>query len=183
MIESAKSTYPPSSFQKMHFDVADCSKSLSPKPPHPFDIIFAGWFLNYAGTEDELVSMFNVIKENLADGGRFVGITTNAHDKDMHLPKIDFYGLDILVLDEKYKDPMTGQELGIKARVIAHVEPPIQFDVYEFRTEVYERCAVRAGLALGWKDVVLPEDERRGTEFWDRWLERPTFNILEATKS
>ncbi|KAF2469089.1 S-adenosyl-L-methionine-dependent methyltransferase [Lindgomyces ingoldianus] len=183
MISGAKTTYPPSSYPALHFAVADCSKPLDPKP-EPFDLIFAGWFLNYAGTQEELVSMFRVIGENLKPDGRFVGITTNVNDPKMKEPKMDFYGLDILVLDPEYKEPGgSGEDLGITARVVAHTEFAIQFDVFQFKKDVYERCAAKAGLRLKWSDPVVPDDERMATQYWARWLERPTFVVVEAVRT
>jgi hypothetical protein len=182
MIEGAKTAYP-----DLEFAVADCSKPLSPAPEEPFDLIFAGWFLNYAGTEEELISMFKIIEQNLRksshDGtkeGRFVGITTNVNDADMALPKPDFYGLDIVVLDPAYKAPGSEEVIGIKAQVNAHTNYPISFEVFQLTKKVYERCAKEAGLWLQWRDPVVPEDERKGTGYWDRWLERPTFVVVEA---
>lgn len=182
MIEGARTAYP-----DLEFSVADCSKPLDPAPTEAFDLIFAGWFLNYAGTEEELISMFRVIEQNLVKAhpertkeARFVGITTNVNDVDMALPKPDFYGLDIVVLDPEYKAPGSEEVIGIKARVKAQTEYPISFDVFQFKKQVYERCAREAGLWLRWTDPVVPEDERKGTGFWDRWLERPTFVVVEA---
>jgi hypothetical protein len=182
MIEGAKAAYP-----DLNFAVADCSKPLTSPPDESFDLVFAGWFLNYAGTEAELVSMFRVIEQNLRkashDGtkeGRFVGITTNVNDIDMHLPKPDFYGLDIVVLDPAYKAPGSEEVIGIKAQVNIHTENPISFDVYQFTKKVYERCAKEAGLWVRWTDAVVPEDERKVGAYWDRFLERPTFVVIEA---
>ena len=148
----------------------------------PFDIVFAGWFLNYAGTEIELINMFRVIEQNLAPDGRFVGVTTNVHDPKMTEPKMDFYGLDILVLDPAYVAPDTGVEVGIKAKVVVKGETPFSFDVFQFRKEVYERCAEKAGLKLRWCELVLPEDERIEQGYWERYVERPTFAVLEAVR-
>lgn len=181
MVEGAKASYPASSFPTLSFSVADCSKPLDPKP-EPFSLIFAGWFLNYAGTEEELISMFNVIRENLKEGARFVGITTNPFDERMHTPKTDFYGLDVVILDPEYRAPGKDEVLGIKARVVAHTEPVIQFDVFQFRLHVYERCAKAAALRLRWRELAVPEDEKYGKGYWDRWLERPTFCVIEASK-
>lgn len=93
-----------------------------------------------------------------------------------------FYGLDVLVLEERYVAPDTGREVGIRARVVAHTQPVVQFDVFQFRKEVYERCAAEAGLRLGWRDAVVP-DERKEGGYWERWLERPTFVIVEAIRA
>ena len=75
--------------------------------------MFAGWFLNYAGTEKELTSMFDVIAKNLKKDGRFVGVTTNAHDPWMMENKEDFYGLDVDVLEKEYVAPDTGREVSL----------------------------------------------------------------------
>jgi hypothetical protein len=147
-----------------------------------FDVVFAGWFLNYAGTEKELVNMFRVIEQNLSKDGRFVGVTTNAHDRLVHLPKHDFYGIDVHVLDKAYVAPDTGVEVGIKAKVAVGGEGGFAFEVFQFRAEVYERCAREAGLKLRWCELVVPEDERRGQGFWDRYVERPTFDVVEAVR-
>lgn len=184
MIEGAKAAYPPSDYPTMDFQVADCSKPLEPQAPYKADIIFAGWFLNYAGTEQELVNMFKVIEENLSTegkGGRLVGITTNPSDPDMHLPKVDFYGLDVEVLDPNYKEPGGEEILGIKARVIVR-GAGVQFDVFEFKTHVYERCAEKAGLKVTFINAIVPDDERKKTDYWDRWLERPMHTIITAER-
>jgi hypothetical protein len=184
MVDGAKAAYPPSEFPSLSFAVADCSKPLDPPPPFKADVIFAGWFLNYAGTEQELVNMFKVIEENLTTegkGGRFVGITTNPSDPDMHLPKIDFYGLDIEVLDPEYKEPGGEEVLGIKARVVLR-GAGIQFDVYEFKTHVYERCAEKAGLKVEFTLPIVPDDERKETDYWNHYLERPTHFIITAER-
>ncbi|KAF2678889.1 S-adenosyl-L-methionine-dependent methyltransferase [Lentithecium fluviatile CBS 122367] len=183
MVDGALAAYPPSTHPNLHFSIADCSKPENIPASDTFDVIFAGWFLNYAGTEGELVSMFSVIEKNLKASGRFVGITTNVLDTQMKEPKMDFYGLDVLVLEREYVAPDTGKEVGIKARVSAHTEPVVEFDVFQFRREVYERCAEHAGLKLRWREPVVPDDERKEGEYWKRWLERPTFVIVEATRA
>jgi hypothetical protein len=184
MIAGALATYPPSTYPKLDFSVRDCSVPSAMTHSTPFDVIFASWFLNYAGTEHELTNMFRVIEQNLSRsaGSRFVGITTNVHDALMQVPKLGFYGLDVLVLDAAYVAPDTGVEVGVRARVVVHAETEFSFDCFQFRRDVYERCAVRAGLRLEWKGLVLPDDERRGTGFWERFLERPTFGVVEAVR-
>jgi hypothetical protein len=183
MIAGARASYPPESYPNISFAVADCSKPLDPPPPHPFDLIFAGWFLNYAGTEAELVSMFNVIRSNLSDSpdAKFVGITTNGDDEQMAEPKKDFYGMAVEVIDKTYREPGGQEVLGIKARVGVK-EMGVQFECYQFRREVYERCAARAGLKLKWWGYRVPEDGRKEGGYWDRWLERPTFVVVEARR-
>lgn len=179
MIAGARST---STSPTLTFETRDCSVPEVMKHDSPSDIVFAGWFLNYAGTEAELINMFKVIEQNLAKGGRFVGVTTNAHDPWMREPKMQFYGLDILVLEPEYIAPDTREEVGIKARVVVKGDTPFSFEVFQFRTEVYERCAEKAGLELRWCELVLPDDERVQEGYWEDFVLRPTFNVVEAVR-
>ncbi|KAH6639197.1 S-adenosyl-L-methionine-dependent methyltransferase [Boeremia exigua] len=184
MIDGALATYPPTQFPTLQFGVVDCSiPELLPVPEDGgFDLVFSAWFLNYAGSERELTNMFRVIESQMNARGRFVGLTTDAHDPNMHVPKPDFYGLDVLVLDPEYADPDSRQVLGIKARVVVGGGQGFSFDVYQFKRDVYERCAKEARLKIEWKEVVVPDDERRASGFWDAYLKRPTFAMLEAIR-
>lgn len=179
MISGAQSTY---TAPNLTFSVRDCSIPEQMQHPSPFDIVFAGWFLNYAGTETELTNMFRVIEQNLASDGKFVGVTTNAHDPALEAPKMDFYGLDILVTEPRYVAPDSGVEVGIKAKVVVKGDVPFSFEVFQFRAEVYERCAEMAGLRLRWCELVLPEDGRVGEGYWGKFVERPTFEVVEAVR-
>jgi SAM-dependent methyltransferase len=183
MISGALATYPPSQYPTLHFGVADCSipGSLPTSEDCAFDLVFSAWFLNYAGSERELTNMFRVIESQMALDGRFVGLTTDAHDSNMHIPKVDFYGLSILVLDPAYIAPDTGEIVGIKAKVQVG-KGGFEFDCFQFRADVYERCAKAAGLKLIWGKCVVPDDERNQTDYWEEWLARPTFAMLEATR-
>jgi SAM-dependent methyltransferase len=182
MIDSCVTTHPSTPTCTFSFAVGDCSIPSLMQHDSKFDIVFAGWFLNYAGTEKELINMFKVIEQNLKEGGRFVGVTTNAHDPFVQLPKLDFYGIDVHVLDAAYVAPDTRREVGIKAKVAVGGEGGFAFDVFQFRAEVYERCAKEAGLRLRWCELVLPEDERREQGYWERYVERPTFDVVEAVR-
>lgn len=184
MVAGALATYPISEYPTLKFGVADCSilDSLPASGNGTFDIVFSAWFLNYAGTERELTNMFRVIESQMAPGGRFIGLTTDAHDPNMSIPKLNFYGLDILVLDPAYVAPDTGRVVGIQAKVKVG-KGGFEFDCYQFKKEVYERCARAAGLDIRWKECILPDDDRKSTGYWEKWLARPTFAMLEATRT
>lgn len=184
MVSSAIANYPPSQYPTLRFAVADCSipDSLPTSGNHAFDLVFSAWFLNYAGSERELINMFRVIESQMAPGGRFVGVTTNPFDETMHIPKVDFYGLDVEVLDPAYVAPDTGKAVGIKAKVKVG-KGGFEFDCFQFRQEVYERSARMAGLKIEWKEYVVPDDERRQSGYWKEWLTRPPFAMLEAVRA
>lgn len=183
MVEGARSRFAAEEYSNITFEIRDCSIPETMKHDKPFDIVFAGWFLNYASTEAELINMFRAIEQNLVDGGKFVGVTTNVHDPKMAEPKMDFYGIDVLVLDPAYVAPDTNKEVGIFARVVVKGDVPFSFDCYQFREEVYERCATQVGLKIKWHDVVLPEDERMKGSYWDWFVDRPTFSVIEAVRA
>ncbi|KZM24934.1 uncharacterized protein EKO05_0002678 [Ascochyta rabiei] len=186
MIASALTTYPPTQYPTLHFSVQDCSiPSSLPPPTHTYDLVFSAWLLNYAGSESELTNMFRVAERQMVQGARFVALTTNAHDPLMATPKRAFYGLDVLVLDPAYVAPDTREVVGIQARVQVGggtERGGFEFDVFQFRKEVYERCAGRAGLEVAWREAVVPDDERKGVGYWDEWVTRPTFAMLEARR-
>lgn len=57
--------------------------------------------------------MFGVIAKNLKKEGRFIGVTTDAHDPWVKEDKKDFYGIDVDVLEKEYVAPDTGLEVSI----------------------------------------------------------------------
>jgi hypothetical protein len=40
-----------------------------------------------------------------------------------------------------------------------------------------------AGLEIKWREYVVPDDERKQTGYWEDWLARPTFAMLEAIRA
>ncbi|OCL08251.1 S-adenosyl-L-methionine-dependent methyltransferase [Glonium stellatum] len=102
---------------RFEFRVADCSKPLQVwiEEDGTFDVIFAGYFLNYASREEDLLGVWHNIYANLKPGGRFVSITTNIM-MDMENGIIDFYGFEVRNIG-KVKD-------GWKRRLISYTDPP-----------------------------------------------------------
>jgi hypothetical protein len=68
--------------------------------------------------------------------------------------------------------------------VVVGGEGGFSFDVFQFRADVYERCAKRAGMRIEWGELVLPEEEEgRGEAYWARFRERPTFEVVVGWKA
>ena len=57
--------------EKIEFEVADCSKAKKYQGGE-YDLVFAGWLLNYAPTGKDMANMFRNVALNLKDGGRFI---------------------------------------------------------------------------------------------------------------
>lgn len=156
------------------FEVKDCSKPVA-IGGGPFDLVFAGWFLNYAPDYETMVGMWKNVFTNLKPGGRFISITPNTHCP-MFEPVDDGYGMVCVPIET------VGE--GWKCRLTANAGgEAIEFDTYHFMHSFYERAATDAGMIdLKWHPVVLPNDSRYEEGFWDAYLLRPHMNILTAQK-
>ncbi|KAL8938930.1 MAG: hypothetical protein Q9211_002981 [Gyalolechia sp. 1 TL-2023] len=154
MIEAAKAA---ALSDKVRFVVADCSIPTK-FDGGPFDIVFGGWFLNYAPSGAVLANMFRNIATNLNEGGRFFGVTAypTQDPRRFHetvLEKKPLFWDRILV------EPMMDVEDGISTRVTADIEPEkVQFDNYHLTKAVYEKAARDGGMdgQLLWKPTTFP---------------------------
>lgn len=57
-----------------------------------FDLVVAGWLLNYARTREELLSMCQAIERHLVPGGRLCSINNDNEDPPEHLNDTRKYG-------------------------------------------------------------------------------------------
>ena len=67
------------------FQVADCSKPKKYRGGE-YDLVFAGWLLNYAPTGKDMADMFRNVALNLKDGGRFIVRTAGQNYASFDLP-------------------------------------------------------------------------------------------------
>ena len=173
MIKAARETLPESMRSKVSFTIGDCSKPIAIEGG-PFDLVFAGWFLNYAPDYETMVSMWRTIHNNLKPQGRFVSIVPNAHCP-MFEPIDDSYGIAVR--------PLETVPEGWKCRLTTYTEPEVEFDMFHFLHDFYERAAAEAGMVeLKWHPTVPPDDERKENGFWDVYFLRPHMSIVTATR-
>lgn len=143
------------------FVEADCSKPTA-FPGGPFDIVFGGWFLNYASTHAELVDFYRNIRVNLKPGGLFVGVTPPPSDN----PPFHYERECILrplpagsgklwtVVTDTVEDGVIIQ---------AHSDTPagdLDFTTYHLRKSVWESAAREAGFSndIQWSATHVPDD-------------------------
>jgi ubiquinone/menaquinone biosynthesis C-methylase UbiE len=62
------------------------------KAREPFDLVVAGYLLNYASTRDELLAMARAIARNLKPGGRFITVNNNPAHTPEFFPTTEKYG-------------------------------------------------------------------------------------------
>ena len=166
------------------YHVGDCTKPLTDSEGAPlydrqFDLVFAAWLLNYAANGSEMDNMWRTISSALRPGGRFVGVVPN-YDIDWAdpnaLPKeYHFENTKVASVNEGQWDE------GIKVRMKALVEPPVEFEAYALSKHVVEETAKRAGMKdVNWHEPVYPDDDQH-RELWDLYSKTPYFKILTAS--
>ena len=176
MIDAARTLH--ASDAHLEFHVGDCTKpelySSRDGKGGNFDLVFAGYLLNYVATPEEMLKMWQTVCMNLRRGCRFLTLVPDP-GIDMEKPWGDNNsGLSLT--------PLGRVPFGWHGRCNVHVDPPFGFETYVLGAEVYERCAKEAGMRdLRWIDAVLPEDERRNNGFWDELLrQKPIFKVIES---
>lgn len=173
--------------EKIEYRVQDCATPMGSILDNGelFDVVVGAWFLNYASNYAEMLAMFRNISVNLKSsahpdgGGIFVGITPFPLDAP---PKFQRFGINaerIANVEDGYRIRVTANDLHSPG------EPPIVFENYQLREEVYVKAAKEAGMV----DVQLrmpnaiPEGWREPWEgYLSEWKEVPHFAILVARK-
>ena len=149
----------------------------------PFDLVMGNWFFNYAADYATLTSMFRTIHDNLSPEGSFIGITPNTFCP-FYEAVDDGYGIYVEAVAD-VDGTGKGEEWakGWRCRLRADVgEHGIEFEMYHFMHQFYERAAKEAGMVdVMWHPVVLP-DERPLPNFFDRYMLRPHMCILTARR-
>lgn len=158
--------------------------SLTSAEPGSFDVVAGVWSLNYAGNQAMMDHAFDNIAKYLKNGGRFVSIIPSqaAHGGFDELLDVDnrtgYYGVGRRIVEEV--------ENGFRIRTIFMTDPPLEFDNYDLDHAVYLRAAKGAGLTDVKTDakakVAPPFRAGEDQSYWDRYLERPLFDVITATK-
>ena len=147
-----------------------------------FDLVHAGWLLNYASTPDELTVMWRNIASALRPGDRFVGLIPN-----INCPNFDFgAGFD----EEKYGvvcEAVGKVQGGFKTRLRTITDPVVEFENYFLNEKgLYEKCAVEAGMENVTFEPTAPAEKRVADDpegFWDDYIKRPLAMVCTATRS
>lgn len=148
----------PDSATHIQFVQADCSQPYR-YDGGPFDLVFAAWLLNYAGSGTDMCQMFHNIALNLKDDGQFIGVTPVPSEDPLAFyaaeSKARPYGSGFLVVEP------TGE---VDDGIVIHVHGdtavgPVDFDNYHLRSKVYEAAAREGGLHgnLAWRLTTVPK--------------------------
>lgn len=163
MISTAQKALPEDMKDQVSFCVADCTQvdmwnnSELKDQKGGFDFVIAAWLLNYAASEEEMRRMFENVYSALKPGGKIITLTINAGIIDMFQPN-DPASENEKHLGYIYKI-LERLDDGYSMRCHAFAEPPIEFDFYFLREDVYSKAAFEARMSqLAWS-VVLPDEE------------------------
>jgi SAM-dependent methyltransferase len=174
MVQVAAGAIPTTSAGRLHFLVSDCAR---PFTVGAYDLVLAIWLLNYADSEEVMLTMWRNIFNNLRPGGRCLGITSNPDMLSSVFPSGPRFGLTFTELDL----PAEGT---IKNRIHAHTSQPIVFDTYTRTRALYEKTAHAAGFChLRWLPAQAPDDTQLDYTDLLRCPHLAAFEVLRAHES
>ncbi|KAG8157273.1 hypothetical protein KVR01_012981 [Diaporthe batatas] len=158
--------------------------SLTSADPGSFDVVAGIWSLNYAGNQAMMCHAFNNIAKYLKHGGRFVSIIPSkaSHGSRDSWPGLDehngWYGVGKKIIEEVQD--------GYRVRTIFLTNPPLEFDNFDLDHRVYFKAAEGAGLKNVKTDakekIAPPSKDGEDQAYWDKYLERPLFDVITANK-
>lgn len=180
----------------IHGDGREHTVYTSPSS-NKFDVVAGTWFLNYAESYAELVSMFKTIAINLNDRGVFVGICLPPVEE--FADRINSCAADAVSrtgVRYLYGAPLESGE-GYKFRCTAfdHTRPEaliLDFDTFHLRKSLYEAAAVEGGMAgrQQWHDCDFDVADWRhkiglqnDDDAWEKLKKAPHMCILTVSKN
>lgn len=157
----------------MRYTVADATDL--PVPERPFDVASAVYLLNYAKDAAEMEDMCRAVRRSLAPGARFL-VLTQAPAYRFDGPSMAKYGFTY--------EPVAHGPIGPRVRIVAQLDPPVEFVTSYPHREVYEQSLTRAGFRdVTWVPLHVSEEglRERGEEYWADFLSNPPLTMLHCT--
>jgi SAM-dependent methyltransferase len=143
-----------------------------------FDLVVAGYLLNYAATRDELLAMCRTIADCLKPGCRFISVNNNPAQ-----PRSEFH------LARKYGFVKSADEEPRDGTPIVYTffldEGPFSITNYQLSLALHEEVFHEAGFCeVHWRPPrLMPEGAAAyPAEFWADFLEHPPIIFLECLR-
>lgn len=148
------------------------------KPNEPFDLVVAGYLLNYASTPDELLAMSRAIARSLKPGCRFVTVNNNPEEPPEHFASSRKYG---------FVKSSSGELKDGTPVVWTFFLGDGSFDItnYHLSVATHEQAFGTAGLGnVRWHQPRVSPQGRseHGDEHWAEFLRHPPIVVIECTK-
>ncbi len=141
-----------------------------------FDLVFAAFLFNHAGSHDEFLEMARAVERHLAPEGRLVAVISRGDQPVSAYPKITKYGFSKSTPGELVE--------GAPITITFHVEGG---DFSVVNTCLYQSTMVRGLTATGlaqqtWQQpLVSPAGLAEfGEDYWKDFIEEPALIFLEA---
>jgi toxoflavin synthase len=142
-----------------------------------FDVVTAGFLLNYSSTREELTTICGQVMSQLRSGGRFVGSVPNSH-YDRHR-----------LLDTRYRvtyewlhDMQDGDRFTFRFH---HLSPPLTLESYYWHNETYRQALEGVGFQEVQFRPWLPSRQGIdvfGEDFWSAWTANPMISVFSCVK-
>jgi ubiquinone/menaquinone biosynthesis C-methylase UbiE len=143
-----------------------------------FDVVVAGYLLNYAQTYSELLEMCSAITRHLKPGCRFVTVNNNPLQKKDHFTSTRKYGFI-----KRADGPL------LEGTPVDYVffldDQSFAITNYHLSVATHELAFKAAGFKrITWHDPELSADIIDGTErqYWSDFLEHPPIVFIECVK-
>lgn len=143
-----------------------------------FDLVTAGYLLNYASTPEELLAMCLGISRRLKPGGRFVSVNNNPAQPREQFHTSHKYGFVKLAEED------LGEGTPVVYRIFLE-SGELDITNYHLSVETHERAFEAAGLRdVRWHQPRLsPAGEAEdGREHWEAFLEHQPVIFIECSK-
>lgn len=143
-----------------------------------FDVVVAGYLLNYAPNRTELGAMCRSIARCLKPGGRFVTVNCNPGLDFRTAPSYRPYGFETQVVGE------WGEGAPITWTFYLD-DGPFSIENYHLSVDVHERALRDAGFhTIAWPRarVSLAGEVEHGADFWRPFLNAPPIAFIDCTR-
>lgn len=188
MLDLARERLSGNKEQTVRFMQGDAGTLTHYESPGYFDVVFAGWLLNYAQDRDELAAMFRNIAANLKAGGHFIGVV---------YPHMDME--HIAERKRRFAEPPMNrlwarndyfQQIGDQGwKIHIDLDEQTRFDSIHLTGAIYDEAMTEAGFDAAnaaWREQI-PGDEWKeklgldGSEF-EIWKSCPQCVVLTVKK-
>lgn len=146
------------------------------QPDEPFDIVSAGYLLNYANTPERLLAMCQAISRSLRPGGRFVTVNNNPSQSPERFAATKKYGFI----------KSAGEELRAGTPItytIFQDGGTFTFDNYYLSVGTHEEALQAVGLRdIEWVAPRLSPQWSEDPTFWDDFFDDPSVIFLQCRK-
>lgn len=141
-----------------------------------FDVVVAGYLLNYASTKEELVAMCQAISRHMNPGAKFVTVNNNPFQKPEYFKNCKQYGFEKIITEELHEGTPITWRFFLESNY---------FDIvnYQLSGKTHEDAFLSAGLTdIVWHQPQLSPEETSRKDYWQAFFKDAPIIFIECTK-